>query len=85
MATQSVKADLLSALSEEADITIEAAAVERVGTAGIQVLLSAVQTFSSHGHEILINEPSEALQSALSLAAIVLPNCSNSETRLLNA
>ncbi|MVA98414.1 STAS domain-containing protein [Nitratireductor sp. CAU 1489] len=47
------------------DVTVHAAAVEKIGAQCIQVLLSAAATWSHDGMEFEVAEPSEAFSESL--------------------
>lgn len=64
-AARAVHQDLLSAIGD-AKVTIDASAVERIGQAMMQVLVSATKTAS--GAEI--ETPSDAFLTAISLAGL---------------
>ena len=54
-------------------ITINAAAVDRIGGQCLQVLLSAAKTWSTEGHGFEITEPSEKFTSGLEIFGLSLP------------
>lgn len=62
--------DLLSARGS--DVTLDASAVERLGTQCLQVLLSAAATWRSDGACLTIEEPSPAFRDALAIAGLEL-------------
>ena len=55
-----------------ADLALNASQVERVGAQCLQVLLSAVATWSADGQELTIAEPSPAFSDAIATAGLDL-------------
>ena len=67
-----LKETLLEALSLRADVVIDGAGVERVGTPGVQVLVAAGRSLVAGPHRLVLAKPSRALCEAfadLGLAA----------------
>lgn len=54
------------------DVTLDASAVERIGTQCLQVLLSAAATWRADGARLSIEEPSPAFSEAIALAGLEL-------------
>ncbi|GGB21040.1 hypothetical protein GCM10011380_08290 [Sphingomonas metalli] len=53
---------------EPGSILLDGTAVERIGGAGIQLLLSAHATAAAAGHVAMVERPSEALAAAIATA-----------------
>jgi anti-anti-sigma regulatory factor len=56
---------LLERLAAGDSLALDASAVERVSTAGVQLLLSAAQSFISEGRAFQLNAPSQPLLQAV--------------------
>jgi chemotaxis protein CheX len=59
------------------DVAIDASQVERAGAQCLQVLLSAVATWSADGHELTVTEPSPAFSDAIDVAGLDLSRFSS--------
>lgn len=73
-AARRLKDTLIGALASEGPVTLEAAAVERIGTPAIQVLLAAGERFAADGRRLVVADATEPLRAAFSdlgLAAVL--------------
>lgn len=61
-----LRISLLEGLSAGEAVVIDAAAVQRLGTAGVQVLLATARTANAAGTRFEIREPSEAVRTVFS-------------------
>lgn len=72
-AASALRDALLEALARDAsDVVLKASAVERTGTAAIQVLLAAAETFAATSRHLAMDAPSDSVSAAfrhLGLAA----------------
>jgi len=63
---------LLSCAGQDADITLDAAYVESVDTAALQVLLAFVRQVRGKGHTVNWQSPSDALLKTASLTGLAI-------------
>jgi anti-anti-sigma regulatory factor len=63
-AAESLRAQLLAALSRGGDLEIQAAAVRQIDTANLQLLCAAARDLRAHGRTFVIAEPTPALLAA---------------------
>jgi anti-anti-sigma regulatory factor len=63
-AAESLRAQLLAALSRGGDLEIQAAAVRQIDTANLQLLCAAAHELRARGHTLVIAEPTPPLLAA---------------------
>lgn len=63
-AAHALKETLGDAVLSRADVALNGANVESVGTPAVQVLLAAAQTLAGEGRRFALTRPSDALRSA---------------------
>ncbi|WP_157405662.1 STAS domain-containing protein [Asticcacaulis benevestitus] len=70
VATHDLKSELLIPYRAGTALSLDASAVERIGTPGLQLLRSAANSFEGAGFAFTITAPSHAFLSALKDAAL---------------
>jgi len=78
MAAQDMKDAFLSVCNAGRNLQLDASAVERIGTPGLQVLWSLSTTFEKSGLDLSIDRPSPAFLDALGDATLDLSQHFNS-------
>lgn len=58
---EALRLELLALIASGAPVVIGAAAVQRIGTAGLQVLASLAKTLDANGVPLTLREPTAAL------------------------